>query len=941
MLIYNKTEGRFTLKNKQMGDEMLFLNTPISDDSQDIIGVNTYVEKLNASIDSGVQMIAVTSPFGSGKTSISELLEKKRNKSDEKIIKISMWSQFNGDNKKCSTNDLHRAFVYQLSSQISHKRGTYINRRLSTNYGLFKLHANKTRYWIIFILAILLLLLSQIITTFSEQLSLLLSFSENIINLLALGTTILGLVLGLIAITMSEIIFSSKQTEGKRIIESTEIIDLYRSEILGHGKSKGKCYIVIIEDLDRSSDAEAVIGFLKELRKYYVPEKGSVSFKNRVIFITNVKPEALLLGEKSVDDLNNKNNIDNEINESLYAKLFDYVLNLQTINIDNYDAVLEGLLQEKKEQINMLGMPVDGRLSDLPGMKWIIRERRIGIREIKERLNIAFTLYQSLKSKFPQKSIEFEKCAVVAYLTTAFEQDFYKTDDRAFQKLINLFIQNALDNESCKQHLENTCAEYRKTVQELISIKLIDSSYRTYFYNYPKGSYLYSFEELEIINAILYAEQVPELEKIALQVSQSGSPVIHRSLDTLKQLRLPLPDSVFESETLYVETLSYSKEQVMEYIIHSLDYSSTSVVKTIDFFKRILTYEEKHKINNKEHAFAFCMIWETKFNEDALLQLRSMLCKEFPNEIIWYKPLFIGVHNLISETEMASLALMDAVSLINPDNENITVGLLKYILQRFNEEISTVQNQSSNIEKLLSSSKSYLEPQQIVPLYLEFMDLICQIIPSFEDEVIKLLHTQEENNEVDDSIFEQYQMIINKRASSLSAQTIKYISQINCYNGYNAEVAEQLYRNEYYLDYALIILHLNMNIQFEDEKIKKAILNDIEWLIEEKEYFFAIRKQLVKCESEILLQYSFMFSSDCPIMTSEELRIIQENVTNSDEIIMKLILAELVSEDNYEMLSSYFNRKKQGNNMTMEILMYFLLFRLKCQRNVFILWTLT
>ena len=79
-------------------EELLFLNTPVSDAKQDVIGVNKYVDKLNAAIDAGAQMIAITAPFGAGKTSVVELLEKKRKEKDqEKIIKISMWSQFHGD----------------------------------------------------------------------------------------------------------------------------------------------------------------------------------------------------------------------------------------------------------------------------------------------------------------------------------------------------------------------------------------------------------------------------------------------------------------------------------------------------------------------------------------------------------------------------------------------------------------------------------------------------------------------------------------------------------------------------------------------------------------------------------------------------------------------------------------------------------------------------
>ena len=46
---------------------ILFLNSPVEDIDADIIGMEPYVEQLNAAIDAGAQVIAVTSPFGAGK----------------------------------------------------------------------------------------------------------------------------------------------------------------------------------------------------------------------------------------------------------------------------------------------------------------------------------------------------------------------------------------------------------------------------------------------------------------------------------------------------------------------------------------------------------------------------------------------------------------------------------------------------------------------------------------------------------------------------------------------------------------------------------------------------------------------------------------------------------------------------------------------------------
>lgn len=929
------------MKSQECKENLLFLNTPIIDETQDVIGIKTYVEKLSAAIDAGAQMIAVTSPFGSGKTSIVELLEKKRRymAKEEKIIKVSMWSQIHGDKKKASTTDLHRSFVYQLASQINHKRGTYINRRLSPNYGLIKLHANRKRYWVLFLISILLLSLGWGLHTFQEQIISILPFFKNNVDSWVTVISFTGVILGLIVITKAEIIYSAKQGVKKREIETTEIIDLYHDEILKYSKCRnGTCYIAIIEDLDRTSDANAVIEFLKELRKYYVPENISnahITYYNKVIFIVNVKPEALLRNQvKEEGKPTNKIINNNEYMGSLYAKLFDYVLSLQTINIDNYDAILEGLLQWKKGPIISLGLATCENLSEIPGMKWIIREPLLGIREIKERLNIAFTLYESLKNKFPDSPIEFEKCAVVAYLTTAYEQDFSNTDDRAFQVLVELYIQNAITDENCSQELKGVSTEYATTVNELIAAKLIDNSYRTYFYNYPQGSYLYTSDESQIINAILYAEHVIDLEQISRRVIASNSLAPHRAFKALEQLRLNLPQTIFQSETLYIEALKQSKEKVYQYF-NNLDYSSEAVAKTIAFFKLILTYDKARTVYKKESADKLCEIWEGSFSEIALLQLRLILCKEFSSEIMWYKPLFFGIHPIVKIEEIEACSLVDALSLINLDNEQFSIDLAGHIQLSFAQEANYEEDVSIKVKNFLSSSSHYFEQKSIVPLYLGFMDTVNQIIPDFEDEVYGFIENADVQEHEKGNIFTLYQNLINKTVNNLSDKTIKNISRMERYSGYNYDVAVQLEKKSYYLDYVLLLLLQNAPIPFEQKEITEAIAEEIEWLLGHEEYFLPMRNQLAKCPEEILMKYSFMFTADCPVLMDEELLSIQNNIESSEQIIMVLIPAELVTQDNYEMLSSHFSRKKQTNNLTLKILMYISTFSLETSKTCF------
>ena len=128
-------------------------------------------------------------------------------------------------------------------------------------------------------------------------------------------------------IVQSGIVFSSKKSEGSMSIDENELKELYRKFVLNYcdaDKSIRK-FIFVIEDLDRTDKHDCVITFLKELRKYYTLGNNNGEQKNKIVFVVNVKTEtSLCQGAKKYKM---------EENESLYAKLFDFILNLQTINI--------------------------------------------------------------------------------------------------------------------------------------------------------------------------------------------------------------------------------------------------------------------------------------------------------------------------------------------------------------------------------------------------------------------------------------------------------------------------------------------------------------------------------------------------------------------------------------------------------------------------------
>lgn len=969
-------------------EKMIYLNTPITTKENDIIGLSVCADKLSDAIDAGAQMIAITSPFGAGKTSVIDLLQERRaNNKNEHILKIPMWSQLH--QLENQTNELHKNFLYQISSLINHKRGTYISRRLSNNYGLLTLHANKQRSWLFFTIALLFGCASWCVNHFSENIESLLPFLKDKSEYLTITLAIIAIYIGIVVLTRAEIIFSSQKSEKERTIEEDEIIDLYRAEILKHSTYFGNwirritknckyrplrehTYIIVVEDLDRTNDGKSVIEFLTELRKYYLPINYSKSktarFKNKVVFIVNIKSESVLVSEiesrqkaikkeiernKPTESINEdiaeesiltdeENTILNDytseiyINEHLFAKIFDYVLDLQTINIIDYETVLEGLLNVKKDTINKLGLQTMGKLIEIPGMLWIVRGQTLDIREIKNRLNKAFLIFETLHNRFPteKKQISFEKCAMVAYLTTAFEHEFYLTGDVAFQKLIEQDIKHKLDAKSCKEILNTKSDEYVKAVLELIESKLIDDSYRMYFYNYPKDSKIYSYSETIVQKAILYGEDSEELDGAIDKVLGSSSSIIVDSFEKMKQLKLRLPVILYQHEKLYLQALEHAENEIILWL-DNFDISASAIDKNISEILRTLKYDASRNVYNSTHAKCFCNSFEKVFSEDGLLKLRACLCEQFPKEIIWYKSLFMGVHNIIRSSEMKFLSLADCISLINVNNDKFGFNEVEYIVNRFCEADITSDTDVDKVQSFLLSVKPKIDLTEITKLYLTFMKKIKAIIPEFEATVVELLNLEPDNEEEDEysisldeqeSIFVEYQELINQvDCENLTRQTLSNVSEIQKFDGYERysdDVASALYDNNFYVDYLLISLLKNNQIDLNDTNIYSTIKEYADWFYSESKVFRKLRIYIIENATDIISDFGFLFSDEVSVVSEREFDLIKNRTDIDENNILKLIPVQLVTETEATFISKYFCRKNQNNNIAFEFLKY-------------------
>lgn len=921
---------------------ILFLNLPIDSSSKDVIGLNAYAESISKAIDDGAQTIAVTSSFGMGKTSVVELLREKRaDRKNEQILKVPMWTQLKDDKEANSAIDLHRNFIYQIANQVSHRTGTYVSRRLSPNYRLLKIHTNKPVFWVFMVIAIVGYLFAWFTNHFENQIIQLFPKLAELTTNISIASIIIAAVFSIIAIVGSEFIISRGKENADRQIEMDEIIDIYYSEILKN-RTLPKCllkrpckrsnhYIVVVEDLDRSNNSDAVKTFLKEFRKYYLSASANVvyKFKNSITFIINIKPES------EVNQLCK----DTEAT-IIYDKIFDYILNIQPINIDDYTTILDGLLQGKKTEIAALGINTSGLLSNLPGMQWIIREPKVGMREIKERLNRSFALYRSLQERFPSGNVAFEKCAVVAYITTAFEAEFNATDDFAFQKVVEWCLKERsgkVENaEEYKLFLPEENQQYVSVIMELVRTGIIDTNYRMYFYNYPKNSRIFSIEESITQKAILYGSGSENLNQSVKTVEERKSSIVNESLNRLKQLGLPLPEVVFQTEELYKATLKRDVEGVIQWL-DNRDYSTEATEKTISQIEAILHFDSIRSVYNERIALAFSKKWEQKMTEEQLLRLRLMLCERFPEEILWYKQLYRGVHGLAQSRELDYVAFEDAIELVDHKNNGFSKDIIEYILCRY-ESLIDRDDQREKMTSFMINASNVISAKILAPIYLRFMLIDGIIVDSLEEILYKEIDSDITPKAQKDILLKDYKKLIVEAApSSLSVQTMENIQSIKEFYDYSIAVAQELKKAGFIFEFIMISLILHADLDLSRGEFISAVSENISWILEHKDCFQLLRNRIISSSKKVIQNYMFLFDSNCPVLSEDEFKVVVKTVHNDDLFIIDLIPPQMVTKNEIQMLSTFFSREWHNNTISFSILQYIARFSADVARECFLM----
>lgn len=262
----------------------------------------------------------------------------------------------------------------------------------------------------------------------------------------------------------------------------------------------------------------------------------------------------------------------------------------------------------------------------------------------------------------------------------------------------------------------------------------------------------------------------------------------------------------------------------------------------------------------------------------------------------------------------------DALKIVNTASKDFNTDMAYYMTVRFVREAS-VDAIQADMRKFLTAAREMLQDTSVLVDMLFYQEKIMRITPDFENLVFTAISNGK--GDICESLFEQYQLLVNmvaeKSEEGLSEQTTDYISALGRFEGYTPAVTKEMEIYGHWVDVTLQRLSREEPIPFDCDNIVTALQEEQAWLIENNDYLMAIRELVLKEKPETWRRYKFLFGEECPVMTETEL---QRLFYAPIEDVISLIPPSLVTENEVEMLSRYFNRTKQGTTESHKILLF-------------------
>lgn len=152
--MFKKDDNRVDDNITKEYDPIVFINKPANSYSQDVVGFKSQIETIYQSIENGANMIGVIADYGTGKSTISDILisEVLNNEHQYSVIRINMWDSISNKPNNNDISDLTKSFLYQLANGNNDANGIsklsrYISKRMSKNFNTISFSTISTKLW--------------------------------------------------------------------------------------------------------------------------------------------------------------------------------------------------------------------------------------------------------------------------------------------------------------------------------------------------------------------------------------------------------------------------------------------------------------------------------------------------------------------------------------------------------------------------------------------------------------------------------------------------------------------------------------------------------------------------------------------------------------------------------------------------------------------------
>lgn len=907
---------------------IIFMNTPIEKTKKDAIGIHASVNAIRRAIKEGAKMIGIIAEYGAGKTSLTELLVKKQK---TKVTRINLWDTLSEDNDdKTEINHLTKAFIYQLAMGKSAYRAEHVNKILSNNYGVISFSTGYIRTWFFMILAAIFetiyLIGKEVAPSTLElfELDIDVNWASFLNDFSPICRLIAFLFVGL-AILDASIVYSHWKTESKRVTDVGEVFSVY-SYVHRCLRKWFKPRLIVIEDLDRIEEPEKVISFLKELYRYNNLCKPLI--RKAPVFIISIAPESRLKSKQGAES-------GKEISY-IYSKVFDYTVSLKPIHYDDYETVLQDILDSEKSKKARLNAILskeeklnDGKVSEV--FAWLYRGENLTLRDLKERLNDAIELYIELLNKNygGNPAISFRTCVCVTYLEKNYGKVFYELIEN--ERLLSDILQMSYQwrNDRTITTLEDFTNEVKKLsdnemaddLAELIYLRVLDTDYRMYFYSFPKGSYIKNADEKDICNYIEYPNDYQyEYSEVCAKVARlKEQERLEKVYEAIKRTAYTVgrgyfPKIIFEQVDLFERAYHVDENMCLSTLVKEFGWSEENSKETIRILSNVKRFFHKQ---HREHSpdeiqrfwggFTDKLLRKCKLMSDSsqIVQCRQILIEVFRHEILFFKKLYVG---MLDESNWVPFITMSEIKKIGDMEISIELMNENNINQESYEEIREVFSKILNekqMEKALTLHESLFrtcKTPEVDEYLCDFMCVNRMIVEEFYFAICESV----KQGKLSGEIFTQY-------LNELDTQQILeiHLAPINTMDldgELKEEIIEKLLKQGYYelpLKYYC----------YKNELEKVDFKNDPEKIIQSCEEINRTNSTLIPLiRSEIIKQndgegcevYKELFWNDYPLISIEEMQQFKEF-----QDAMYSIDASNLEEEGLQEYLEYINAKER------------------------------